>query len=240
LNGSVATFLLATLIYGIGGWKWTSPILLFFISSSILSYIGKTQKMKYDLIFEKGHKRDVGQVAANGGTACLILLGWYVYPQSHQLFILYLASVAAVTADTWGTEIGTLWRGQPWSIISFKKVEPGTSGAISILGTAGGVAGAALITIFMRIFFPGVLTDHESIIIILSGAGGALIDSILGATVQASYKDNSTGKLTEKQFIGGSQTNLVRGFRFIDNDIVNWFCAISGALWCYLLLNVLR
>ena len=45
-SGSVATFLLAAIIYGIGGWKWTIPILIFFITSSLLSKIGKIQKKK--------------------------------------------------------------------------------------------------------------------------------------------------------------------------------------------------
>ena len=45
LSGSIATFLLASFIFGLGGIKWSVPILTFFILSSMLSKIRK-RKMK--------------------------------------------------------------------------------------------------------------------------------------------------------------------------------------------------
>ncbi len=130
LSGSVATFLLAVIIFGIGGWQWSIPIVTFFVSSSLLSKFGRKRKAQFELLFEKTDTRDAGQVAANGGVAGIVMLCSYFFAEYHQWYSIYLASLAAVTADTWGTEIGLLAKSSPRSLVTFKKVETGTSGAV--------------------------------------------------------------------------------------------------------------
>ena len=234
-SGSVATFLLATVIYGIGGWKWTVPILTFFIVSSLLSKFGKSRKKKFEIVFDKTDKRDAGQVAANGGVGGIIILIWYFFPERTALYYFYLASLAAVTADTWGTEIGTLWKGKPRSIISLKKVEPGTSGAISLQGIVGGIVGAFIVLLSVVAMNDSEFTVQVIAAIIFSGFVGSLADSILGATLQAQYQ-TSDGVLTEKKFANGEPTTFIRGFRWMNNDGVNWMCALAGALTMYLVM----
>ncbi len=237
LSGSVATFLLATIIYGIGGWKWTTPILTFFIASSLLSKLGKMHKKKFEIIFDKTDKRDVGQVAANGGIAGILIIGWHFFPDHSELYYFYLASIAAVTADTWGTEIGTLWKGKPRSIVTFKQVEPGTSGGISIQGTIGALLGALIVTGSAVMFESSIFSNSLFIAIIVSGLIGSMIDSFFGATIQAQYQSFS-GKITEKTIIDGIETTLIKGIRWIDNDIVNWLCASSGVVVMFLYLSL--
>lgn len=234
-NGSIATFLLAVLIYGTGGWMWTIPILTFFIASSLLSKYGKSRKKKLETVFDKTDKRDAGQVAANGGIAGLIIILYYLYPDQGTLYYCYIASIAAVTADTWGTEIGTLMKGRPRSIITLKPVDVGTSGGISVLGIIGGTAGAVLV-VSTTLVFPDVQAEPALLTaMVISGVAGSLVDSLLGATMQAQYR-TVTGKLTERTVVDGIPTVLVRGFRWVTNDVVNWSCAAAGALTMYLLL----
>ncbi|NUN68920.1 MAG: DUF92 domain-containing protein [Bacteroidetes bacterium] len=234
-NGSVATFLLAVLIYGIGGWMWTVPILTFFIASSLLSKYGKARKRKLERVFDKTDKRDSGQVAANGGVAGAFMLAWYIFPGETWMYPCYIASVAAVTADTWGTEIGTLMKGKPRSIITFRKVDIGTSGGISPAGLAGGAAGAALVSGTAMLFLGDTAAPMLLLSLIVSGVVGSLIDSLLGATVQAQYR-TASGKLTERTVVDGVPTTLVRGYRWVTNDVVNWCCGAAGAGTMYLLL----
>lgn len=234
-SGSIATFLLAVLIYGTGGWMWTVPILTFFLASSLLSKFGKVRKKKLESIFDKTDKRDAGQVAANGGVAGMILLVWHMVPGEEWLYYCYIASLAAVTADTWGTEIGTLMKGKPRSIITFKQVEIGTSGGVSVVGILGGTAGAALVSGTAAFFLGDTATPRLLTAMIVSGVVGSLADSLLGATVQAQYR-SASGKLTERTVVDGIPTTLVRGFRWVTNDVVNWSCAAAGALTMYLLL----
>lgn len=235
LSGSIATFLLAVIVYGIGGWLWTVPILMFFIASSLLSKYGKAKKKRLELIFDKSSKRDSGQVAANGGLAGMIIVLWFCFPDWEQLYLLYLASIAAVTADTWGTEIGTLLKGKPRSIITLRPVDVGTSGGVSLAGFAGGAVGAGLIAASAAIFDSAMITWSIALKLVLSGVIGSIVDSLLGATVQAQYV-TAEGGITERTTIDGVLTTLVRGFRWMNNDLVNLSCGLSGALVAYLLL----
>jgi uncharacterized protein (TIGR00297 family) len=230
-SGSVGTFILATIIFGLGGWEWTIPILAFFILSSVLSKFGKKRKAAYQLMFEKSDTRDAGQVAANGGIAGITMLCWYFFPGYGGWYCIYLVSLAAVTADTWGTELGLLTRGSPRSIITLKKVETGTNGGVSFAGLAGGALGAFLIALSGNFWLTGSAVPYMFMMIIISGVAGSLVDSVLGATVQAKYRCVVCGKLTERTNHCGSPTTIIGGVRWVNNDAVNWACAIGGPLF---------
>jgi uncharacterized protein (TIGR00297 family) len=230
-SGSVAVVLLASTIYGIGGWQWTIPILIFFIFSSFLSIAGKQKKKQFEHLFEKSSTRDYGQVAANGGVAGIIMLGQYIFP-AFDLFPLYLGSIAAVTADTWGTEIGVWFGGRTISIIPLKAVEPGTNGGISMAGFLGGAAGAAIVSLTA---LPWVSMTRIIFISTLSGIIGSCIDSLFGGTLQSIYQCPVCRKYTERTFHCGSKTFFKKGIRWMTNDVVNWGCACTGAAVSWLL-----
>ncbi|MCS7212012.1 MAG: DUF92 domain-containing protein [Chloroherpetonaceae bacterium] len=241
-SGSTATFLLASNIFSMGGWVWTVPIMTFFVLSSILSKIGKAQKKKYDLIFEKGSQRDMAQVFANGGVGWLLMI-WYSFVTDEALreviYIGYLGTIAAVQADTWATEIGTMVRNpKPVSILTFKPVPAGTSGGITFLGTMGGLLGAIVICAsawlsnFEKMEKLGII--YSFALVGGSGLFASLVDSLLGATMQAQYYDPIRQKITERTHSRREdgtiiENELQRGYRWMDNDLVNFICGITGA-----------
>jgi len=229
-SGSVGTFILASIIFGLGGWQWTVPILAFFLLSSGLSKFGKKRKAAYELMFEKSDTRDAGQVAANGGIAGVIMLCWYFFPGYDGWYFIYLASLASVTADTWGTELGLLSKGSPRSVITLRRAPTGTSGAVSIAGFTGGVLGAFLIALSGLFWMRGDALLSTFVLIVVSGVAGSLVDSVIGATAQAKYRCGVCGKLTERNNHCGSAASLVAGVRWVNNDAVNWTCAIGGPL----------
>ncbi len=242
-SGSISTFLLGTVVFGTGKWEFSIPILLFFFLSSLLSKMGKKWKQRFADTFQKGGRRDVGQVLANGGVAGVIVLLWNYFPADVWYFV-FVGSIAAVTADTWATEIGVFSKFTPRDILTFKKVPPGTSGGITVLGLLGGLSGS-----FIIVFIGSLVTKRydnivpaTSLFSMVIGAGlvGSLVDSILGATVQAQYQCDTCGKITEKKIhCQATPTRLISGYSFIDNDMVNGICALSGAIisWiAYLLL----
>lgn len=237
-GGSTGAFLLGTVIFGVGGWKWAWPILLFFVTSSVLSKIGKQRKEHFEQIFEKGHTRDLGQVAANGGMAGLAAVMSYYNPEA-RWYVIYLGVVAAVTSDTWGTEVGTFFKGSTRSILNFKKVEPGTSGGISWQGMIGSLLGAGVIAASGWMFYNNFINSQTLIFwwIVMAGLCGSLIDSWLGATFQAQYRCHVCNKITEKNIHCNETARLMRGFEFLTNDRVNILCSFAGGLAAFLMIN---
>jgi uncharacterized protein (TIGR00297 family) len=156
----------------------------------------------------------------------------YVF-QDVNFYPMYLGSVAAVTADTWGTEIGTYFGGATVSIVNMQRVEPGKSGGISISGFAGAIMGAAIVVLSGAIWAG---STSLLFIAVVAGVLGSVIDSIAGATIQAQYRCTVCGKTTERTRHCSSTTELVSGSRWVNNDIVNWICAIAGA--CTVLIRV--
>jgi len=141
-SGALAATFVGTAVFGSGGWRNAAVLLAFFSSSVALSHIGwKTKKKLLDI--GKAVPRDAAQVLANGGvaTACALaaLAGNPVWQ------VAFAGAFAAAAADTWGTEVGTLAKRAPRSILGWKRVEAGLSGAISAIGTWGELCGALLV-----------------------------------------------------------------------------------------------
>lgn len=218
-SGAVGTFLVGIFIsLGFQGYGLLL-IGLFFVTSSFWSKYNRGKKVKIDDMHEKGSQRDIVQVFANGGVPALIGIFAYFFPADYWIFG-FVTSIAVANSDTWASEIGTLSRKRPFSILQMEEVEPGTSGAISSLGTIAAIAGAALIGIASYILWEEI-TGVVAVSIILMGVVGCFIDTTLGATVQASFRCTVCGRLVEKKQHCHQPTNLVKGGTWVNNDVVN-------------------
>ncbi len=234
LSGAVGAWLLGTVVFGIGGLEWMMPVIFFFLTSSLFTSVGKKHKKILETVFEKGGERDIFQVFANGGVGMLAILGYYFSGQIIW-YMIFLGSIAAATADTWATELGTFSKRAPVSILNFKKVEMGTSGGVTLPGTLGAFLGSFLVVLLGWVMWSwrqvDLLNGRQVIIITLAGFLGSLVDSLLGATVQAQYHCPVCNKITEKKdHCSEKNIPLVRGYRSINNDRVNFLCTLSGGL----------
>ncbi len=245
-SGATATFLLGTTIFGIGGVAWTVPLLTFYLLSSVLSKLGKKRKAKFDLVFEKGSQRDAGQVYANGGIAWVLMI-IFSLTNDPAIFFAYLGTLAAVQADTWATEIGTMWPNpKAWLVTTFKEVPVGTSGGVSVPGTSGAFLGSLFICASAIVINVQWLNDFgwlQSFLLIgFSGLLASLVDSFFGATVQAQYFDPIREKVTERTHSfapdGSLVANrLIKGTPLVNNDLVNTLCALSGSALAYTVIQ---
>jgi len=178
---------------------------------------------------EKHDVRDIYQVYANAGIGICCAIGFY-FTKNDIFYIAYLASLASAAADTWATEIGTLLGKKPRKITNFKKCLPGESGGITIPGTVASILGAASIGITGYLLSDSIDLNIFSFIII-AGVFGALVDSFVGATIQAQYKCPNCKKVTEKlNHCDDYETELLKGAKWINNDLVNLVCTLSGTL----------
>ena len=239
-NGAFAAMFTGTIIFGIGGWQWAILLLTFFITSSALSRAFKKRKQGLEEKFSKGHERDAGQVFGNGGIATLFAALHFFFPNELWPWLGFAASLAAVNADTWATELGVLNPHPPRMITDLRKVvEKGTSGGISLIGTLASLAGSALIA-----FLASLLTDNWSLFLLvtISGLAGSLFDSLIGGTVQAMYFCPKDNKETEKYPIHtcGTPTTHIRGWTWLNNDWVNFACGAFGVIAAFLVFFILH
>lgn len=232
-DGSVAAFLLASFVYGYGGWKWTVPILTFFILSSLISKARKKKNRKVEDYFDKTGTRDYLQVLANGGIAGGLVFLYYIF-KAEAIFLAYLVFVAAACADTWSTEIGNIFRGKTVSIITFKPVHPGVSGGVSLMGSLGGLAGSAAV-VFSAFAW---IENHHIFALIIIGFLGTVTDSITGATLQEHFRCGKCGIITERKLHCKGPTLKHSGLRFIDNDTVNLLSCTISAIIVYIFLQI--
>ena len=233
-SGAIAAMFLGTIIFGIGGWQWAILLLTFFITSTALSRAFKKSKQGLNEKYSKGNERDAGQVFGNGGLAAACVLVRTLFPESTVSWVGFAASLAAVNADTWGTELGVLNPTPPRLITDLRKrVEKGTSGGVSLWGTVASLIGSAVIALPAVLLDPtGSLTTDHFLLITAAGLAGSLFDSFLGATVQAMYYCPTDKKETEKHPLHtcGTQTVHIRGWRWLNNDWVNFACGAFGVV----------
>ncbi len=234
-SGVVGALLLGTVLFGFGGTMAGILIVAFFVSSSILSRLHADEKSALADKFSKGSQRDLSQALANGGVAALLAIAFYSAP-SDLLWAGLVGGLATVNADTWATELGVLAVRRPRLISNWRVVEVGASGGITARGTLAAFLGAFLIALLAGagwIVGGRPLPDGLALLLAgtLGGLVGAIFDSLLGATVQSIFYCDVCEKETERHPLHtcGTTTHSLRGWKWLNNDGVNFLSSGIGA-----------
>ncbi len=219
LSGTIAAVVIGGISMYVYGFTALLTFLFFFLSAAVIGKLSKRIR-KIESIQAKGSRRDAMQVVANGGPATIALL-LYKASGSTLFLMVFAACIAEACSDTWAGDIGVLSKKEPISILTGRKIAKGLSGGISFLGTSSGLLGAILVSCIYYSSFEGA-SFALSAVSAASAFLGCLSDSFLGATVQAHYYDEERDMLTEHTVSkSGKKLELVRGIRFMDNDMVN-------------------
>jgi uncharacterized protein (TIGR00297 family) len=215
LDGMFAAIVVGTFIFGLGGWQTAAIVLLFFVSSSLIS--GENEK---DKVRSVPVRRDGLQVWSNGFwfVVCLIL---FAFEDNNVFLIAALAAIATATADTWGTELGSKFYRSTFLITDFSNVEPGTDGGISLKGTIASLFGSLIIWAASIYVFS--LQFAVFLCIFTAGFLGSLVDSYFGATFQRNNDSVSLPVLQTKISIDNNLVNgISTGVGAILAIILNW------------------
>ena len=231
-SGATAATIIGTLAVA-AGWTWGALLILYFVSSTVLSRLGRAEKeARTSSVVAKGGQRDAVQVLANGGVFAMAVLAMLVAPDVRWV-ALGAGSLAAAAADTWATEVGTLYGGTPRSILTWRPVPAGTSGGVSLIGTLAALAGATFIATVARTLGS---TSRVAGVVVLGGIVGAMVDSVLGATIQARRWCDACERETERVTHDcGAETRRLRGLSWLDNDVVNFLSNAAGGILAALL-----
>jgi uncharacterized protein (TIGR00297 family) len=183
-SGAIAGWCAAVLLWLRGGWQMLVVLVGVFVVTFAATRFGYSRKLRLGTAERRGG-RDAGQVAANLFAPALLAV---IAPPFWEVSV--LASLCEVAADTVSSEVGQAVGGRPLLITSFRRVEPGTNGAISLWGTVAGIGGAAIIAVLpfaVKYMLVGIIdsSDFRSIGILIAAAIiGMFFDSILGATLE--------------------------------------------------------
>ncbi len=209
LAGALTGAFIGFIIFKGAGFACFLMLTVFFIIGSAATKWQRNKKTLMNAADTHKGRRTAAQVLANGGTAALLsLLAWFKPDHVALLQLMIAGSIAAATADTLSSELGTVYGRRFYNILTLKKDTRGLDGVISFEGTLIGIAGAFIIAVLYALFFGW---SSFILYIVVAGFVGNLFDSILGATLER------------------------RGL--IGNNTVNFLNTVMGALACLALWN---
>jgi uncharacterized protein (TIGR00297 family) len=229
-GGAVAGTVVGGAVFAGGGVRGGAALVVFFVSSTLLGRLRHGAGIEQ----RRGNARDAVQVLANGGVPALLALAGSAAPVHFRSMLGsgFGGAVAAATADTWATEIGSRSGQTPRSIASWRPVVPGASGGVTAAGLTASALGAATIAGVLCAGRSGLPRENASLVgaTLIGGVAGSAIDSLLGATMQEVRFCDVCAKETELPVHGcGTATRRIRGAAWCDNDAVNAIATASGA-----------
>lgn len=259
-SGIAGAILVGTLIFGLGGWIWGLLLITFFVSSSWLSHYRRADKQEISEKFAKGSRRDLGQALANGGVGALLAVVYARYPEPllFAAFVGVMATVNADTwatelgvlsrdlprlvttrrtvppgtsggvtpLGTWAALAGALLMGATASVLVQIEGLLGGTGAASV--GAGSAVGAMSSGLYVPLQVRAVAYP---LLAAAGGLAGSFLDSLMGATVQGIYYCAGCSKETESAVHRcGRAAQPLRGWRWLNNDLVNLLASVGGGL----------
>ena len=211
LQGAVAGAVIGVAIFacaGFGGW-----ILLFasFFLATASSRMGLSRKALLGIAEEREGRRGAGNAIANCGLAVWAGTLAVATPYSGAALLALVAALAAGASDTVASEIGKAWGRRTLLVPTFVPVKPGTSGAISLEGTAAGlVAALALAAVGTA---AGLIHVNALWAVVVGAATASLVESILAATLEApGILDNHLLNFIDTAVASAIAVALVRAF----------------------------
>ncbi len=246
-SGLITAYIIGIVVWYTGGPGAFALLLFFLVSASIATKYKYKAKESAGVAQESKGMRNWKNVIYSGLIPTLFSIGGYISPNfgiNPMLFTYgFIGAVATTTADTLASEIGVFSKSKPRLITNLRrKVPRGTIGAVSTLGEYVALFSSLAIGIMAYIFaMIGIIPVSASIMVIIiatvAGFIGCNTDSLIGAVFQAKYQCTVCGKITDKTIHCGKPTIYRRGFKRVDNTVVNFTSSTLGATIAIILVT---
>ena len=201
-SGAITGTFLGMLLSAFSGWRGFAMLFLFFVLGTASTKLGYAKKHALGIAQEKGGRRGAKNAIANtaAGVAFAFLM---VATPHHTAFALALvAAFATAAADTVSSEVGQAYGKTTFLITTFRRVRPGTEGAISIEGTLAGIVASAILAAAAGA--TGFIPPLGIAIVVGAAFIGNMLESYLGATLSAA--------------------------KAMDNEVANFLNTVAGGL----------
>lgn len=181
LTGGVVGGITASLLFASSCLFGILLIGSFFIIGTLASLYKIHYKSELNLAEANQSRRGWKNVVSNSGIAALVALLDIFFPTFLPAEFLIAVCFATALSDTLSSEMGNVTGRYYFNILSFESGKRGVDGVVSWEGFGWGLVGSGIIGTIYWGFHSSL---YDSIILVLIGFSGNLLDSILGATLQ--------------------------------------------------------
>jgi uncharacterized protein (TIGR00297 family) len=208
-SGAIGGFVVGALIYFFTDWRGYVVLVSFFVLGTLVTKVKYSDKAEKGIAQEDEGRRGAKHAFANCLAALILgFISWLAMRSGSSeiaavMLVGFCGAFATALSDTSSSEIGQAYGKTTILLTSFRRVPPGTEGAVSLEGTIAGIIGSlvlALIALAVGVSggWLGVLA------IVLAAFIGNTLESIIGSTIE---------KLP-----------------FITNEVTNFINTVIGAL----------
>jgi len=147
LSGAVWGIVQGTVAYAALGFRGFILLATFFVLGSAFSKIGYGRKLARGVAQADGGRRAWRHVWGKGFAAFAAAVASIFLSRKEPALLAYTAALAGSLCDTTATELGQLYGGYPVLLQSLERVPRGTTGGVSLVGSALGTIAAGIIAV---------------------------------------------------------------------------------------------
>ena len=234
-----ASFVSFIYVVGTAVFGGLEAVVMVFVLYIIAALVSAISTKKFNQITKQVKAKTIRkskQILANSSVAFVLTIIYFITKETIFLFASF-AVLAEEFADSLASDIGRLSKQHPIDILKFKKVKPGISGGISLLGVISALIASFVATSIPFAFF---ITEWKALLVVLGVSFvGMFIDSILGSSLQVLYRCPVCGEQTEKPIHCNVTAEQIKGCKVIDNSMVNLLTGVlTGGLAIVFLMLV--
>jgi uncharacterized protein (TIGR00297 family) len=181
--GAFAGAAIGIVVYACAGFFGWLLLFASYLAASASSRAGLQRKELLGIAEKREGRRGPGNAVANCIVAVFAAVLAVTTAYRDLAMLGFVAALTAGGSDTVASEIGKAWGRATFLVPSFRRVKPGTSGAISLEGTAAGVLCAfalAALGVATGLLQPGLVY-----VAVIGATIGAFAESWLGSTLEA-------------------------------------------------------
>jgi len=201
--GLAHAWALGVMLWASLGWRGWTACVVYLIGGSIVTKVKKAKKEALGIAEGRGGMRGPENVWGSAATAAVCALCTLRFPSQHMLLrVGFVASLATKLSDTFASEIGKAYGTKTYLITTFRECKAGEEGGVSLEGTAAGVVGSLVLTLYG--WASGIVGASAVVPCLLAAFIATNIESLIGASAQGR-------------------------FAWLTNEVVNFIMTVIGA-----------
>lgn len=188
-SGAIGGFIVGALIFSFTGWNGYVVLVVFFILGTLVTKVKYKEKAEKGIAQEDEGKRGAKHAIANCSAA--LIMGFIAFlgtlGENEWMRALFMAgftgAFATALSDTASSEIGQAYGKTTILITSFKRVPPGTEGAVSMEGTVAGIVASLVLALVALV--TGVVIGWQGVVaVVVAAFVGNTVESFIGSTIE--------------------------------------------------------